>query len=58
VKTLTLHIHREQLSAYDEEGVAHMHKGKLQLFIGGGQPDERTAQLTGKSCLSAEIVLK
>ena len=57
-KTVTLHIAREQLSAYDEEGAAHMHKGKLQLFVGGGQPDERTMQLTGKSCLSAEIVLK
>ena len=57
-KTITLHIAREQLSSYDEEGIAHMHKGKLQVFVGGGQPDARTAQLTGQPPLSVEIVLK
>ncbi len=56
-KTVNLHIRREQLSVYDGEGTAQMHKGAVQVFVGGGQPDERTAQLTGNKPLTAEITL-
>jgi beta-glucosidase len=56
-KTVKLHIHKEQLSVYDEEGIAHMHKGKLQLFVGGGQPDGRTQALMGNKPQLAEINL-
>lgn len=57
-ETLTLRISREQLSAYDDEGVAHVHKGKLQVFVGGGQPDGRTAELTGFRPLVLEVEMK
>ncbi len=56
-KTLKLHIIKEQISVYDEEGNAHLHKGKLQLFVGGGQPDERTQELTGNKSIMVEIAL-
>ena len=56
-KTVKLHIQKEQLSVYDDEGAAHLHKGKLQLFVGGGQPDGRTENLTGNKPLEAEISL-
>ncbi len=56
-KTVKLHILKEQLSVYDEEGNAQAHKGKLQVFVGGGQPDEQTVRLTGNKPLHAEISL-
>jgi beta-glucosidase len=56
-KTVKLHILKEQLSVYDEEGSAHLHKGMLHVFVGGGQPDGRTQELTGFKPLQVEICL-
>ncbi len=56
-KTVKLHILKEQLSVYDEEGNAHLHKGMLQVHVGGGQPDEQTIRLTGNKPLQADICL-
>ena len=56
-KTVKLHIAKEQLSVYDEEGNAHLHKGMLRVYVGGGQPDEQTVKLTGNMPLQAEICL-
>jgi beta-glucosidase len=56
-KTVKLHISKEQLCVYDEEGTAHLHKGNLRVFVGGGQPDERTQRLSGNKPLIAEISL-
>ena len=57
-KTVKLHVRPEQLSVYDGEGTAHPHKGRVQVFVGGGQPDERTVKLTGNNLLKLEIELK
>ncbi len=56
-KTVKLHIGKEQFSVYDEEGNAHLHKGMLRVYVGGGQPDEQTVKLTGNMPLQAEIYL-
>ncbi len=57
-KTVNLHVRPEQLSVYDGEGIAHLHKGRVQLFVGGGQPDEHTEKLTGNKPLKLEMDLK
>ena len=54
-KEITLHIAKDQLAVYDEEGIPRRHRGIVKVYVGGGQPDERTYQLTGKRPLMAEV---
>jgi beta-glucosidase len=54
-KTVTFHIDDEQLCVFNEDGEPCVHHGKVKLFVGGGQPDTRTLELTGKTQLQIEI---
>ena len=52
---ISLHISKTAFSTVTEDG-EHVYDGKkAQIFIGFGQPDERTAELLGVNSLSFEI---
>ena len=50
-----LTVSRESLMLVDEDGRRVTHKNGFTLYIGGGQPDMRTAELTGKKPLAVRI---
>ena len=56
-KRMTLRIEPEQLSLFDDEGRAVRHQGTARIFVGDGQPDQRTLELTGREDLWADIEL-
>lgn len=43
----------EQLMVIDEEGINKIEPGDFEIFAGGSQPDQRSAQLIGKAPLKA-----
>ena len=49
--TVTFTVTREDLQLVDEEGNRFDTKGGFRFYISGGQPDKRTAELTGKEPL-------
>ena len=52
---ISLHISKTAFSTVTEDG-EHVYDGKkAQIFIGFGQPDERTAELLGVNSLSFEV---
>ena len=57
-KTLSLRIQKEQLCVYDGDGNAIAHKGRVHVFVGGGQPDALTVKLTGHTPLMGEVTLQ
>lgn len=52
---ISLHISKTAFSTVTEDGERVYDGKKAQLFIGFGQPDERTAELLGVNSLSFEI---
>lgn len=54
---ISLTIPAKQLCVCDDEGKLLRHKGTVQIFVGGGQPDARTEELTGISPLSLAVTL-
>ncbi len=54
-KQVTMHIPAEALMVCDDEGCFHPHPNGWRVFIGGSQPDARSAALMGVSPL--EITL-
>ena len=56
-RRLSLRIAPEWLCVYDDDGNAHRHVGRVTVYAGGSQPDERSFELTGVRPLSAEAAL-
>ncbi|MBR2716659.1 MAG: glycoside hydrolase family 3 C-terminal domain-containing protein [Oscillospiraceae bacterium] len=54
---VTLRIPKEALYTYRADGSRAVEPGSYTLWVGGGQPDERSAALTGVRPLSAGFVL-
>ena len=52
---ISLHISKTAFSAVTEDGERVYDGKKAQIFIGFGQPDERTAELLGVNSLSFEV---
>ena len=52
---ISLHISKTAFSTVTEDGERVYDGKKAQIFIGFGQPDERTAELLGVNSLSFEI---
>ena len=46
-KTVTLTVRKRDLMLINDEGRKVEHKGVFKLYVSGGQPDERTLELTG-----------
>lgn len=57
-KTITFTIDAEQFAIIDEQGEFQYESGMFTLFTGGSQPDERSYELTGSSCLNARFEMR
>lgn len=42
---------------FDENGEAKLNPGTYKVYVGDSQPDERSAELTGKKCAMFEVKL-
>ena len=56
-KLVALTIKQDALYTYHEDGSRAVEKGSYTLWVGGGQPDERTAALLGRDALKASFTL-
>ncbi len=54
-RTVGFVVTARDLSLIDDEGRRIIEPGKFALFVGGGQPDERSAELLGSRPLSVEV---
>ncbi len=54
---VTLRIPPEALYTYHADGSRTVEQGGYTLWVGGGQPDARTAALTGKTVLQGQFTL-
>ncbi len=54
-KTITVDVDKYWLKAVLEDGSRVEPDGKITLYIGGHQPDERSTELCGTNCLKTEI---
>ena len=54
-KTVELEIDRYWLKAVTEDGSRVEPDGKLELYIGGHQPDAVSNRLTGTECIKIDI---
>ena len=54
-KTVSVSIPNKAFSVVDEDGQSQFSGNKADIYVGFGQPDERTAQLTGKECIQITI---
>lgn len=53
--TITIHLPSDAFMLYNEKGEKELQKGCCTIFVGGMQPDQRSAQLTGKTVEKLEI---
>ena len=56
-KQISLIVKANALYTYHEDGSRAVEKGSYTLWVGGGQPDERTAVLTGAKVLRTSFAL-
>ncbi len=56
-KTVTFTLSKKHLTGVDDMGGAYNPAGAYVIYLGGGQPDARTAALTGVSPHSAKIMI-
>lgn len=54
-KTVSVSIPNKAFSVVDEDGHSQFSGNIADIYVGFGQPDERTAQLTGKECIQITI---
>lgn len=54
-KTVSVLIPNKAFSVVDEDGQSQFSGNKADIYVGFGQPDERTAQLTGKESIQITI---
>ena len=50
-------ISPRQMALIDEDGNCVLEPGAFRVFVGGSQPDKRSAELTGKSVSSAGFMV-
>ncbi len=51
-------LRAEDFALYDEEAYLKLYKGAYRIYAGTSQPDERSAELTGKEPVSSVITCK
>lgn len=56
-RTVEFALTPRQMATFDNDGRCLVEPGKLEIFVGGSQPDQLSQKLTGKSALSVEITL-
>jgi len=56
-KQVSLQIKPEALYTYHEDGSRAVEEGSYTLWVGGGQPDGRTAELLGREVLKTSFVI-
>lgn len=54
-KTIELYLSAEAFMLYDEQGVNRLPEGTFTIYLGGSQPDARSAALTGKTVWETTI---
>ena len=54
-KTVTITVSGDAFRAVDDDGEFVQDSCKYELFVGTGQPDRRTAELTGKESMKVEV---
>ena len=54
---VSFELDSRDLSLIDDEGRRMFHPGKIQVFVGGSQPDKRSSELLGQEPLSISIEL-
>jgi len=54
-QTVSLELSARQMALIDERGKRILEPGAFRVYVGGQQPDQRSAALTGKQVLSAEF---
>lgn len=54
-KTIELYLPAEAFMLYDEQGVNRLPEGTFTIYLGGSQPDARSAALTGKTVWETTI---
>ena len=54
-RELTVPISGQAFLVVDEEGAYVRGSGSYVLYVGMGQPDERTAALSGKRCVEVPV---
>ncbi len=57
-KTVELPVKNAALTVVDDRGERYVDSAKFTLFVGGSQPDARSAALVGSAPLSAELAVK
>ncbi len=57
-KQVSIHLPVEAFSLCDEEGNRRVAPGSYTVFVGGSQPDQRSAALMGKKPLQLEVIAK
>ena len=50
-------LNRRQLALFDEDGRCVLEPGKFAVYVGGQQPDARSAELTGQQVLKQELTV-
>lgn len=56
-QTIEFILEPRQMAIFDEDGRCLVEPGKLEIFVGGSQPDELSQRLMGKKPLSTKITL-
>ena len=56
-KTVTVTVSGDAFRAVNDDGEFVQDSGKYELFVGTGQPDTRTVELTGKKSVKVEVAL-
>ena len=54
-KTISIHLPADAFAVYDENGKRYIDACTYQIFAGGSQPDQRSAELKKQRVLCAEV---
>jgi beta-glucosidase len=54
-KSVRLHLPIEAFASYDDQGKQRVEKAEYTIYVGGSQPDKRSALLTGKPTLELSV---
>lgn len=57
-QSVKIELSSKAFSLYNENGELELNKGKYEVYISDGQPDERTVELTGNKVISLRFAVK
>ena len=57
-KTVTFTLSPRQMAIFDKEGACLVQPGRIEIFVGGSQPDSLSQRLTGQKLLSVQVELR